>query len=41
MHCIFDDSYGSTIVANVRPLTFGRLLAKVQVENWFIESLNL
>jgi hypothetical protein len=29
MHCIFDDACGSIIAANVRPLTFGRLLAQV------------
>jgi transposase len=32
MHCIFDDACGSTLAANVRPLTFGRLLAQVHVE---------
>ena len=34
MHCIFDDSCGSTLAANVRPLTFGRLLAQVHVQEW-------
>jgi hypothetical protein len=29
MHGIFDDACGSIIATNVRPLTFGRLLAQV------------
>ena len=31
MHWVFDGSCGSTIAANFRPLTFGRLLAQVLV----------
>jgi hypothetical protein len=37
-HYIFDDSCGSTIAANFRPLTFGRLLAQVHHEVGFLHE---
>ena len=40
-HDIFDDSCGSTLAANFRPLTFGRLLAQVLLRQILLKVAGL